>query len=251
MQNIKIDQLFERLQQALKSLVETRGLFEEEVIEVRCKTLSPQEAIGSPEETDYPILKGKEKIVEANFRGAAGHAFSDQFGNTNYNIRDLVNLSINSNKRRADFIASLNAIYKYFDLIQCAVHCKDSVPRDCAKKLLEVINPNQKVLLVGLQPRMLEALASRQQVKCIDLDDDNIGSKNFGVTIEAPEKTEQGIEWADLVLVTGSTIINGTIIGFIEIEKPVKFFGVTIAAAAKILNLDSYCFLTDKSIPND
>ncbi len=40
-----------------------------ETIQVRVRTLSPQEAIGDPEDKDYPLTKGRERMMEAEFKG--------------------------------------------------------------------------------------------------------------------------------------------------------------------------------------
>jgi len=39
--------------------------------------LSPEEAIGNPEDRDYPLIVGKERLMQAEFRGALGQAFTD------------------------------------------------------------------------------------------------------------------------------------------------------------------------------
>jgi len=46
-------------------------------VAVFVKTLSPEEAIGTPGRRDFPIVIGKERVVEAEFRGSKAHAFTD------------------------------------------------------------------------------------------------------------------------------------------------------------------------------
>jgi hypothetical protein len=43
-------------------------------VHICCKALSPQEAIGTPEHDDDPIVKGKEVPVEAVFDGGDDHS---------------------------------------------------------------------------------------------------------------------------------------------------------------------------------
>jgi len=43
--------------------------------------LRPQEAVGNPGRDDLPILRKKEVLVQAVFRGVAGQAFSADRGN--------------------------------------------------------------------------------------------------------------------------------------------------------------------------
>jgi short subunit dehydrogenase-like uncharacterized protein len=61
------------------------------------------------------------------------------------------------------------------------------------------------------------------------------------VHIYGPEKTAENLEWCDIALVTGTTIVNNTIDQF-RISKPVIFFGVTITGAAYLLDLDTVCY---------
>lgn len=232
--------IYDDLKKALENEVSKNDL-QSETVSIRFKALTAEEAIGNPEDRDYPIIKGREKIVEANFKGSKGHAFTDEYGNADYSIDDLFKMNLDSNRKRADFIAALNAIFRHLELCDKTVHCVDKEPRECAQELLKEIAPGKKILMVGLQPRFLEFLSGQNDVRVVDLDEENIGTVKFGVTIESPNKTEDAIDWCDLIFATGSTIVNGTIDNFLNKEKPVIFYGVTISAPARILGLDVYC----------
>ena len=234
------DEIYKKLKNALESVVIKNDL-QNERVSIRFKALTAEEAIGNPEDKDYPIIKGREKIVEADFKGAKGHAFTDEYGNADYSVAEILNMELASNRKRADFIAAFNAIFKYCKLCDKTVHCRDTEPRECAEMLLNEIGSGKKILLAGLQPRFLEFLARQNNVRVVDLDRDNIGTEKFGVTIEPPEKTDEGIKWCDLILATGSTIVNCTIDKFINAGKPVIFYGVTISGPAKVLDLNTYC----------
>ncbi|MBW1727846.1 MAG: hypothetical protein JRJ11_12575 [Deltaproteobacteria bacterium] len=232
--------LYEELREALRKEIQKHSLSGQN-ISVRYKALSPTEAIGKPEHDDYPIIKGKEVMVEAVFNGAKGQAFTDEFENADYFVDDLLKIELNSNKRRASFISGLNAVFRYLNLCDKTIHCKDTEPKECANNLSEAIGPRNNVLLVGHQPRFLEMLASQYNIRVVDLDQDNIGSDVFGVVIEPPEMTPDAIKWCDLIFATGSTVVNGTITNFLNQDKPALFYGVTISAAANILDLKTYC----------
>ena len=232
--------LYEQLKKALKTQIEQHALSGQN-ISIRCKALSASEAIGNPEHDDYPIIKGREVMVEAEFIGMKGQAFTDAFEQTDYLVDELVTMDLNTNRKRASFIAGLNALYRYLDLCDKTIHCKDKEPKDCAAYVAEAIGNVSNVLLVGHQPRFLEMLSSQYNVRAVDIDQDNIGSEFSGVIIEPPEKTAEAVSWCDLIFATGSTIVNGTITEFIANDKPSVFYGVTIAAAAIILNLNRFC----------
>ncbi len=236
--------IYEKLKEALnKEIVKNRLLGHK--IRIRCKALSAEEAIGRPTHDDYPIIKGKESILEATFNGAIGQAFTDELENKDYSIEDILKLPLDSNKKRATLIASLNSVFKFLNLCNKTVHCKDNEPEYCAKKLPETIDKGTKVLLVGFQPRFLDILASNYATRAIDMDKDNIGKKISEVFIEPVENTSDAIKWCDLIFATGSTIVNGTIYDFLNKDKPVIFYGTTISGAATILNLRTYCNASD------
>jgi len=174
-------------------------------------------------------------------KGNSYQPFTDHFEQADYSVEDLLDLELNSNRARASFIAGLNAIFRYLSLCAKTVHCKDDEPQQCALQLPSVIETNQKILLVGFQPRFLQTLASIGQVRVIDLDQENIGKKISSIMIESSERTSEAIDWCDLIFATGSTVVNGTITNFLTKQKLVLFYGVSISAAAKILNLKTYC----------
>ncbi len=210
-------------------------------ISINCKVLTAMEAIGDPEHKDYPILTGKESMVEAEFMGEKGQAFADDFENIQYSINELINLNLDSNKKRASFIAAYNAIFRHLGLCGKTIHCRDEEPVSCAEKLHNDIPLGTKVLLIGYQPRFLEYLAGKYEVRIVDLDEDNIGHNRFGVMVEPPEATDEAMDWCDLIFATGSTIVNGSIIKFINSDKPALFYGTSIAGPAISLNLSTYC----------
>ena len=156
--------LYEELKEALRKEIQKHSLSGQN-ISVRCKALSATEAIGKPEHDDYPIIKGKEVMVEAVFKGEKGQAFTDEFENADYLVDDLLKIKLNSNKKRSIFISGLNAVFRYLDLCDKTIHCKDKEPKECASNLSEAIGPLNNVFLVGYQPRFLEVLASKYSLR--------------------------------------------------------------------------------------
>jgi len=45
----------------------------------------------------------------------------------------------------------------------------------------------------------------------------------------------------NLIVATGSTLVNNTIGDFL-VGKPAIFYGITIAGAAKLLDLEEFCY---------
>ena len=237
---MNITKIYEILKDALKKEIQTNNL-QGQNVRIRCRALRAEEAIGTPEHNDYPIIKGKEIMVEAVFNDARGQAFTDEYENKEYKIEELLENRTESNRERASFIAGFNAVFRHLGLCDRTIHCKDMELKECAENLPETVTPEKNVLLIGHQPRFLEILASTNNVRIVDLDRNNIGREVSGVIIDPPEKTAKAILWCDLIFATGSTLVNGTITDFLNSDKPVIFYGVTISAAAAVLGLNSYC----------
>lgn len=91
---------------------------------------------------------------------------------------------------------------------------------------------------------MIERLSQSFPLRVIDLDKDNIAARRFGVLIEGPEKTGEALLWGDMILATGSTCVNSTIVSFLG-EKPVVFYGVTVAGPAALHGYRRFCPCSD------
>ena len=223
-------------------LIKEHGLEGEEVI-VKAAALSTEQAIGNPSDKDYPLVKGEERLMQAEFRGSRGQVFTDRYGDFSGRLADIAQMDLNNNFRRAIFVSSLNAVMNHLGLINQTVHCKDKQPRECAAELASYIKENYgrpKIAMVGFQPRMVEALTKQFDIRVTDMDEANIGQEKFGVKIDDPDRTKENLEWCDIALVTGTTIVNDTIDQFLT-DKPVIFYGVTIAGAAELQGLNRFC----------
>jgi len=234
------DNLFDILRTDFKKKLIANNLIKES-IHISCRALSAQQAIGTPDHDDYPIIRGKEVMIEADFAGSKGQAFADEFENKSYTLEELLSIKLSNNRKRASFVAGLNAVYRYLGLTDKTIHCRDNEPLECAKALPNIFPENSKILLIGHQPRFLETLAASYQVRAIDLNKENIGKVFADIPIEDESKTQEAIDWCDTIFATGSTLVNNTISFFLNTGKPAIFYGVTISAPAKILGLNSFC----------
>lgn len=235
--------IYDQLKEKTYKLWELENILSEKII-VTARALSTQEAIGNPEDDDYPIQKGKEKIMQADFKGFFGQAFTDHFGNFEGTLKDIIDLPLINNFQKAVFISSLNAVLRYKEQINKTIHCKDEEPVECAEKLVDYIKDKYgdvKITQIGFQPRMAQYLSSVFKMRLIDLDPDNIGETKQGVLIEGGDATEDAVNWCDLLLVTGTTVANGTIELFLN-KKNLLFYGTTIAGAADLMGWDRFCY---------
>jgi len=233
---------YDTLKRELVRLMIEHRLESEEVV-VRVAPLSPEEAIGHPEDRDYPLVIGRERLMQAEFRHSLGQAFTDSYGDFSGRLSEVAAIEPTNNFRRAIFISSLNAVMRYLGLVTKTTHCRNNEPRQCSYELAKYIEENYnhpKVAMIGLQPRMVEALSKRFEIKVTDMDQANIGTEKFGVPVFGPERTQQHLEWCDVAVATGTTIVNDTI-EQCRISKPVLYYGITISGAARLLGLNHFC----------
>jgi len=231
------------LKKQINKIIHSHGI-KNGIVRIKTKVLSAEEAIGNPEHNDYPIQKGRERLMQADFNGAYGVAFTDMFGDYEGSLYEIVNMELKNNFRRAVFISTINAVLNCLGLIEKTSHCRNEGLVNCRERIVEFIKDNfgnPKIFQAGFQPRFVEALSREFELRVTDIDKENIGKKINGVTIESPEDTEKNTEWCDVIFATGSTFVNETYKQFILEDKPTVFYGVTCAGATYLLNLKRYC----------
>ncbi len=233
----------EQVRQQVLALAGEQGLLDEEVVVVSARPLAPHEAIGHPSRQDFPLLKGKEVLVEATFRGNQGQAYTSSPGDYCGSVRQALDRALTTDWDRTLVTATANALLRYFGRADHTVHCRDREPDLCAGELVHFLQAeygNPRVAVIGLQPALVAALAGSLPVRVTDMDPENIGHEKAGVLIEGAEKNSEIIAWADVVMATGSVIVNDSY-DQITSEKPTLYFGTTVAGAAAILGLKHYC----------
>jgi len=197
------------------NLVKEKDLMSSKVEVVSARTLTSQEVIGKPERDDFPLLKGKEVMIQADFKGSLGQAFTDMPGNYSGTLKEILDMSLDNDFKRAVFISTLNAVLRYLNYISKTVHCRDKEPGECAAHLVNYIKErfgNPSIAFIGMQPAMVEALAAHFKIRVTDLDPNNIGQQKWGV------------------------------LPSLLIKKPIIFYGVTIAGIAYLMGYEQYCF---------
>jgi hypothetical protein len=215
----------------------------ERKIRVTARTLDPEEAIGNPESDDFPLQKGRERLMQAEFEAGRGQAFTDQYGNFEGRLKEIVHMDFANNYRRAVFVATLNAVLAHFGQATGTIHCRDQDPSNCAEEVARYIRARYgavRLTQIGFQPRLVDRLQQDHEYRIVDLDPDNIGKSVGVVQIEGPEATADAVAWAELLLVTGTTLVNDTIDTFLG-SKPIVFYGTTIAGAAHMMNWERVC----------
>lgn len=243
--------MLEAAKRKFEKIVKEKGLTNAEVT-VLARPLTPEEAIGKPFRRDFPIIKGKERVIEARILDAKGHAFTDSAQEFKGTLRDVLALPLDTSQNRAVFIASMNATLNHLGMAKGTVHCKNDDPEKCAREIAETIwqrYGQAKVGLIGFNPAIAEQLVktfSPDQMLITDLAADNVGEKKFGVELwDAATQTEELIKTSDVIVLTGTTLVNGTFDRiWDQIKKQDKrylVYGVTGAGVCELMGIERIC----------
>jgi hypothetical protein len=82
-----------RLKSEFTRLVKDLNL-DQTPVRVKASPLTPQEAIGATQRQDNVLLKGKERLLQAEVRGAKGQAFTGSLGDYSGAIADILALPL-------------------------------------------------------------------------------------------------------------------------------------------------------------
>ncbi|MEA1895763.1 MAG: hypothetical protein U9N36_11330 [Euryarchaeota archaeon] len=94
------------IREKFEGIVAENDLLDKTVV-IRAKPLTPEEATRNPESEDFPIPKGVERLMQAEFAGRFGQAFTDMYGDFEGALQDVLAMELNNNYRRAIFVATL------------------------------------------------------------------------------------------------------------------------------------------------
>jgi hypothetical protein len=224
-----------------------------EPVEVTIGTLTAKQAIGDPVRKDFPLLEGREVMIEAQFKGSYGQAFTDRPHEFRGSLNDVLSLKLDTSDNRAIFDATLNAVMAHLGMVTGVRHCHDEEPEKCAAEMAQYLRERfgrVKIGLAGFQPAILENLVKvfgTENIRCTDLNPRNIGSQKYGAEVwDGRTDTERLISWCDILLATSSTIVNNTF-DSIKAEADTKdkrliIFGVTGAGVSALLGFERLCF---------
>ncbi len=97
--------------------------------------------------------------------------------------------------------------------------------------------------MIGFQPVHARCCLEGHELKILDLDKENIGNEKYGVIVQdGSQNVDEVLKWCDLALVTGTTVVNGTIGPILEMaQQKVIFYGISIAGVAQLFDLNRFC----------
>lgn len=193
---------------------------------------------------EYALIRGPEILIECDIAGFKGHAFSPCPTSYEGFLGDLNNVKLDDICLRGVFFAVLNALLTMLGIIDGGIHCSGNEPEACGKELATYIVRNfgsdVSVLHIGYHPGHIKALVKRfQRLYVTDLNKDTVGKVKHGLKIIDGSKNSELIGDVDVVLITGSAIVNKTIYDIVkEVYRHGKvgiIYGVSAKGAYALL----------------
>lgn len=244
---------FINAQEALISLLAENEELGSLEINITSRALKNEEAIGKPDRKDFPLLTGKEVLLQAEIDGFLGQAFTSDPIAYKGDIKAIPELSGERPGNYALMVATLNALTNKMGKAKNTIHCLNNEPEDCAKQICQDVIGSHglcKIGIIGYQPAILEHCVQSfgaENVGITDLNKDNVGDERYGVKVmDGFKDTEKLVDFADVLLVTGTILANGTdetVLRLIQ-DKPFYFFGTTCAGLAYVNDYKRLCPLS-------
>jgi len=179
--------------------------------------------------------------MQVEFSGCFGQAFTDLYGDFEGTLQDVLAMDLTITTGGLSLLQRCNAVMRHLGMIEGSVHCKDKGPAECGPDLLEFLEGYRgaRITLVGFQPVHARRCSERGELKILDLDVENVGREKFGVMVlDGVKDAEEVLRWCDLALVTGTTVVNGTLEAILEVAGA---YGISIAGVAELLGLERFC----------
>lgn len=235
---------YDKLNSAFNRLVDRQNIRGAQIT-VKAAPLKPEDAIGSTSRQDYVLLKGKERLLQAEVLGCRGQAFTSAIGDYNGTLAEVLQLPLTDDFQRAIFIATINAVACRAGLVNNTRHCRNEGPENCSRQAADFIRQNYgqpRILMLGYQPSLAEALVKEFQLNLLDLNPANIGRTINGVQIhDGLAELDQCLNNSDIIFSTGSILCNGSVENYYNTGKPLVLYGTTGSGVAALLDLPRFC----------
>ncbi|GEM_PF-240691 len=168
-------------------------------------------------------------VLEVSFRGTKGRAFTRiKLKDGEVKLREIFGSNLSSYKDRVQFLALLNAIYRYLGKVNGTIHCSPSEWLSCGDEFVSFVSKlwgRPKVCLVGYNEVFLERFKKAFKVRLIDLEEDE----------------SEVLEWAEVFVLTGEAFLNGMISKFLTAGKPMVIYGPMGAVCSFMFNIERFC----------
>ena len=239
-----IQEIYDKILKNFRALPGVTDLLDE-IVEIHGsrqpeKTLMPEGDV--PSQVNRP-----EYCTYAKFKGVKGEAYSETPADFYGTLGELLEYPLAGKGIDARVLAAINAVMKHLGLLENATWSDEpEARRQYANQIYDEVTEKygkSNIILVGYDGYILQRFMEEPlDFWTMDRNPDNVTKDRFDHVIVNSGKPNRDacIEWGKILIVTGSTLCNGTIIPYLECGKDVKFYGITFAGASKLLDLPWY-----------
>jgi len=143
------------------------------------------------------------------------------------------------------------SVCRHLGVVRATLHCRDADPEACGRHIADrLFYPwgLVRVGLVGFNPAIAAHLVrvfGKKFIIITDRNPQNVGVEKAGVVVWDSRRNEEMISRCRVVLVTGTTLANGTfddLMGALrQYQRDYWIYGVTATGVAHMLRLNYLC----------
>lgn len=209
---------------------------------------------------DYPLIRGPEILLTCNVLDCTGQAFTVVPRNYRGKLADIFRLNLSDPVNLGIFYATCNALLKKLGVVDRSSHCINDEPKLCGKLLTRNLfmdyGSNITILHIGYHPGHIHELYQvfKDHLLITDLRHDIVWRYKSNRLIYDGIGNDVYIGIADIVLVTGSSIVNNTFWDIISrailLRKKIMVYGITGYGISKLikkiigLEINTFCPLS-------
>lgn len=235
-----IKELYDQILSGFYGLEGAKDLLDERVSVTVSK--EPEQTL-RPENEPLSTVARPEYCVTAELCGTKGEAYTEEASSFSGTLKEALEIPPSEKGISAITAAALNAAICYLGLAPGAFPEGEEARVAYADALCRYVTEHfgkSNIILVGYDGYLVKRFMEEGlDFWTMDLDPANITQNRFHhvVVNNAKRNRESSFVWGKSFLITGSSLCNGTILHYLNSEKELLFYGITIAGAATILKL--------------
>lgn len=238
--NMTIYELYDQLKAKFLAVPEVSSFLRDTV--TVCADSEPEQTL-VPQEERLSRVRKPEYRVTAVFRDVKGEAYTETPASFSGTLEEALSLQPGERGLDARMVASVNAVMHYLGFAP-GIWPEDAQSRmQHADRLCSHITEHygkDHIVLIGYDGYLVKRFMEEGlDFWTLDRDPEHITKDRFHHVIvnSGRYNREAAFAWGRILIVTGSTLCNGTIVQYLNSGKELLFYGVTIGGAAALLDL--------------
>ena len=198
--------------------------------------LPPGESPGQANRPEYRVT--------AAFRDTNGEAYTESPQAFEGTLQQVLDLPVTQHGICAASLAAINAVMSYLNLSPGTFPEEEQAHVQYADELYQYVSGHygkDHIVLIGYDGYIVKKFVEEgMDFWTLDRNPDHITKNRFEHVIvnSARHNRESCYAWGRLIILTGSSLCNGTAVQFLDHQIPVLLYGITCAGAAALLGLE-------------